>query len=72
VKTASPTDTSGAANLGLVSGIGLVDVSRPEVGERLAGQVSDQLEQFATQMSHGLLAASVTIPAEGDGRADGG
>ena len=33
----------------------------PGLSERLAGKVSEQLEVFATQMRHGLLAASVAI-----------
>ena len=33
----------------------------PGLSERLAGQVSDQLELFASQMREGLLAASVAI-----------
>lgn len=41
--------------------IGLVDVADPLLAERLAGKVSDQLELFAAQMRHGLLAASVAI-----------
>ena len=64
MKTASHTPSSDAANLRLVSGVGLVDVSRPDLGERLAGQVSDQLEHFAAQMRQGLLAASVSIGLE--------
>lgn len=64
MKTASHTNTSGAANLRLVSGIGLVDLSQPDLGERLAGKVSDQLEHFAAQMRQGLLAASVGIGLE--------
>jgi transposase-like protein len=64
VKTASHTNSAGAANLRLVSGIGLVDLSRPELPERLAGKVSEQLEYFAGQMRHGLLAASVSIGLE--------
>lgn len=61
MKTASHTSTPGAANLRLVSGIGLVDLSEPELPERLAGKVSDQPEAFAAQMRQGLLAASVSI-----------
>lgn len=61
MKTASHTNTS---NLRLVWGIGLVDLSRPDLGERLAGKVSDQLEHFAAQMRQGLLAASVSIGLE--------
>ena len=41
--------------------IGLVDAADPLLAERLAGKVSDQLELFAAQMRHGLLAASVAI-----------
>lgn len=36
MKTASHIDESDVANLRLVSGIGLVDLSRPELPERLA------------------------------------
>jgi hypothetical protein len=64
MKQASRTSTSAAANLRLVSGIGLVDLYRPDLGERLAGTVSDQLEQFAAQVRHGLFAASVSIGLE--------
>ena len=61
---ASHTHTSDAANLRLVSGIGMVDLSRPDLPERLAGKVSEQLEHFAAQMRQGLLAASVSIGLE--------
>jgi transposase-like protein len=64
MKTASHTSTSCAANLRLISGIGLVDLSQPDLPERLAGKVSDQVEVFAAQMRHGLLAASVSIGLE--------
>ena len=64
MKTASHMNNPGTANLRLVSGVGLVDVSKPELPERLAGKVSDQLEHFAAQMRHGLLAASVNIGLE--------
>ncbi len=64
MKTASHTISAGAANLRLVSGVGLVDLSQQELPERLAGKVSDQLEHFAAQMRHGLLAASVNIGLE--------
>jgi transposase-like protein len=47
--------------LRLLPEIGLVDVADPSLPERLAGKVSEQLEVFATQMRHGLLAASVAI-----------
>src|SRR5438105_2498035 len=67
MKQASHTNSPGAANLRLVSGIGLVDLSRPDLSERLAGKVSDQLEQFAAQMRQGLLAASVSIGLEAMG-----
>jgi len=45
----------------LLPEIGLVDAADPLLAERLAGKVSDQLELFAAQMRHGLLAASVAI-----------
>ena len=64
MRTASHTNSTGAANLRLVSGIGLVDLARPGLPERLAGKVSEQLEHFAAQMRHGLLAASVSIGLE--------
>jgi hypothetical protein len=55
---------SSAANLRLVSGIGLIDVSTPELPKRLAGNVSEQLELFAAQMRQGLLAAPVSVGLE--------
>jgi transposase-like protein len=64
MKTASHTDASGAADLRLVSGVGMIDLSQPDLPERLAGKVSEQLEHFAVQMRHGLLAASVSIGLE--------
>jgi putative transposase len=64
VNRASHTHTSDAADLRLVPGIGMVDLSRPDLPERLAGRVSEQLQHFAAQMRHGLLAASVSIGLE--------
>jgi putative transposase len=64
MKTASHTNESSTGNLRLVSGIGLVDLSRSDLPERLAGKVSDQLEAFAAEMRHGLLAASVNVGLE--------
>jgi transposase-like protein len=60
-KQASHTNAPPARSLHLVPEVGLVDVADPGLGERLAGKVSGQLEAFAAQMRHGLLAASVTI-----------
>lgn len=60
-KQASHTKTSTTSNLGLVPQIGLVDLGDPSLSERLAGKVSDQLEEFASLMREGLLAASVAI-----------
>lgn len=68
-KQASHTKTSAAGSLGLVPEIGLVDTADPGLPGRLAGKVSEQLEAFAAQMREGLLAASVTIGLEDDGRA---
>ena len=53
--------------MGLLPEIGLVELADRSLPERLAGKVSEQLEEFASQMRHGLLAASVAI-ALGDGR----
>src|SRR5919106_426282 len=58
---ASHTKSPKTNSLRLVPEIGLVDLADPSLPERLAGKVSDQLEVFATQIRHGLLAASVTI-----------
>lgn len=60
-KEASHTKTSTTSSLRLLPEIGLVDLADPSLSERLAGKVSDQLELFASQMRHGLLAASVAI-----------
>ncbi|MGH9210926.1 MAG: IS256 family transposase [Acidimicrobiales bacterium] len=49
------------SSLHLLPEIGLIDLADPSLSERLAGKVSDQLEVFASQMRHGLLAASVAI-----------
>lgn len=61
---ASHTTTSTADSLGLLPEIGLVDLADPGLPERLAGKMNDQLEAFAAQMRHGLLAASVAIGLE--------
>jgi transposase-like protein len=53
--------TSSLPSLRLLPEIGLVDLDDPGLSERLAGKVSEQLEAFAAQMRHGLLAASVSI-----------
>ncbi len=60
-KEASHMKTASASTLRLMPEIGLVDLADPGLPERLAGKVSDQLEAFAAQMRHGLLAASVAI-----------
>jgi transposase-like protein len=58
---ASHTSTPTTSRLRLLPEIGLVDLADPSLPERLAGKVTEQLETFAAQMRHGLLAASVTI-----------
>jgi transposase-like protein len=63
-KEASHTKTASMSSLRLVPEIGLVDLADSSLPERLAGKVSEQLEAFAAQMRHGLLAASVTIGLE--------
>ena len=60
-KEASHTTSASATTLRLLPEIGLVDLADPSLPERLAGKVSEQLEAFAAQMRHGLLAASVAI-----------
>src|SRR6266540_5603754 len=60
-KKASHTKSASASSLRLLPEIGLVDLADPGLSERLAGKVSEQLETFASQMRHGLLAASVAI-----------
>lgn len=60
-KQASHTKSTSATRLRLVPEMGLVDLADPTLSERLAGKVSEQLEAFAAQMRHGLLAASVAI-----------
>jgi putative transposase len=60
-KESSHTKTPSTSCLRLLPEFGLVDLADPGLPERLAGKVSEQLEAFATQMRHGLLAASVAI-----------
>ncbi len=60
-KQASHTTSASTSSLRLLPEIGLVDLADPSLAERLAGTVSEQLEAFAAQMRHGLLAASVAI-----------
>lgn len=66
MKPASHIKNTSAANsqLRLLPEVGLVDLADPSLPERLAGKVSEQLELFASQMRHGLLAASVAIGLE--------
>src|SRR3954471_9564151 len=47
--------------LQLLPGIGLVDLSHPELAGRLAGIAGEQLELFGAKMRDGLLAASVAV-----------
>ncbi len=61
MKEASHTKSTSASTLRLVPELGLVDVSDPDLSDRLAGKVSEQLELFASRMRQGLLAASVAI-----------
>src|SRR5436190_8400690 len=58
---ASHTKSASTTTLRLLPEIGLVDRADQGLSERLAGKVSEQLEAFAAQMRHGLLAASVAI-----------
>ena len=60
-KEASHTKPASLSNLRLLPEIGLVDLADPSLPVRLAGKLSEQLELFASQMRHGLLAASVAI-----------
>jgi putative transposase len=60
-KQASHTKASTTSSLRLLPEVGLVDLADPSLPERLAGKVSEQIEAFASQMRHGLLAASVAI-----------
>ena len=57
----SPMGSRGEPRLQLLPGIGLVDLNRPELTERLAGIAAEQLEQFQARMRDGLLAASVAV-----------
>jgi transposase-like protein len=61
MKSASHTKSSSLSTLRILPEIGLVDLADPDLSERLAGKVSDQLEAFADRMREGLLAASVAI-----------
>jgi putative transposase len=60
-KQASHTNTPEPRRLRLLPEIGLVDLADPTLPVRLAGKLDEQLELFASQMRHGLLAASVAI-----------
>jgi transposase-like protein len=60
-KEASHTKSASTTTLRLLPEIGLVDLADQGLSARLAGKVSEQLEAFAAQMRHGLLAASVAI-----------
>ena len=64
--TANKTDEPRLVGRGLtiLPGVGLVDsegLRKGELVERLAGKVGEQLDQFASRMREGLLAASVAI-----------
>jgi len=52
---------AGGPGLRLVPGIGMVDLSRPELSGRLAEIAAAQLETFQATVREGLLAASVAI-----------
>lgn len=60
----SHTPRPAGADLRLLPGLGLVDLARPVLPERLAGKVSDELERFAEHVRHGLLSAAVAIGLE--------
>lgn len=61
MKQASHTKSAVSSTLRLLPELGLVDLADEGLTERLAGNVSDQLELFAAQMRQGLLAASMAI-----------
>jgi putative transposase len=58
---ASHTKSTTTSSLRVLPEVGLVDLADRSLSARLAGKVSEQVEAFATQMRHGLLAASVAI-----------
>lgn len=60
-REASHTKASEPSRLRLLPEIGLVDLADPLLPARLAGRMDEHLELFASQMRHGLLAASVAI-----------
>lgn len=53
-----------AADLRLVPGLGLVDLTASGLPEALAGRVTGELELFAARMHEGLLAAAVAVGLE--------
>ena len=59
--TKSPTSPLSDSRLRLLPGIGLVDLSHPELAGRLADIAAAQLEAFGATMRQGLLAASVAV-----------
>lgn len=60
----SHTPCQAGADLRLLPGLGLADLSGGVLPERLAGKVSDELERFAEHMRHGLLSAAISIGLE--------
>jgi putative transposase len=59
--TKSPTSSTSDPRLRLLPGIGLVDLSNPELAGRVADIAEAQLEAFQATMRQGLLAASVAV-----------
>jgi putative transposase len=59
--TKSPMRSTPESRLRLLPGIGLVDLSHPELSGRLADIAAAQLEAFGATMRQGLLAASVAV-----------
>lgn len=59
--TKSPTSSASDSRLRLLPGIGLVDLSHPDLTRRLADIAAAQLEAFGATMRQGLLAASVAV-----------
>ena len=63
-KSHTKEDQTGATDLWLVPGLGLVDLARPGLPELLVGKLEGELELFAERMHEGLMAAALAVGLE--------
>jgi putative transposase len=57
-------EKSARADLRLIPGLGLVDLTKPGLPEALAGKVSEELELFGARMHEGFMAAALAVGLE--------